>query len=558
MLTGFFTTVPLLLLNDSIRANKDLDNRLEALAGIQRKFLPRATEDALSASLALLATIIKAESVALFQQTSSGRRFVLRYCFGLEPDAGETPSVSNAAEIIKTSRSLQTPLKAGDELFGALLIKRLAGEPFTEADCELAREFASSLAAELRTAQQTAKKERRTIPISPPHNIGWKLRAVEEIEEQLVARMQFMNRVFTGMTEGLAAADINGQVAFVNDAALKFWNAREAEALAGKSLTSLFVENGIIEAEELRRTIRRIMDGQSALIDVELRRSEERHYTLQFSAVTAGDSFHFARDAQASADSESRKGERVIGMIVIITDVTKRKELERVKAETLQLFSHELRTPLTSIRGLSDLLLKFPVPEGESRELLEAIYNDAVRMSELINRYLDVTKIESGAQSLTRRTVVVNDLVNEVVRSLNHTAAEKEIRIKLQLQEPSPTLTGDPQLLALAISNLLSNAIKYSPPASEAEIISEDDERSVQICVRDHGYETPKEYHEKVFEKFFRLERDAKSDVIGTGLGLPLVKEIVEKHGGQISLTSEPGVGSTFAVRLPRQYGEKI
>jgi two-component system, OmpR family, sensor histidine kinase VicK len=193
------------------------------------------------------------------------------------------------------------------------------------------------------------------------------------------------------------------------------------------------------------------------------------------------------------------------------------------------------------------------VPGDEAPEILETIYAEAVRMNELINRYLDVTRIESGAQSLRLKLVNASHLITECVRMFNSLAAEKQIQINLKLEEPAPTLFGDAQLLTQAVNNLLSNAIKYSPVASAVEIGAATENTHVLLYVRDEGYGIPVEAQGRVFEKFYRLERDAKSATVGTGLGLPLVKEIVERHGGQVTLESEPHQGSTFTIHLPLQ-----
>jgi two-component system phosphate regulon sensor histidine kinase PhoR len=114
-------------------------------------------------------------------------------------------------------------------------------------------------------------------------------------------------------------------------------------------------------------------------------------------------------------------------------------------------------------------------------------------------------------------------------------------------------VSGDAQLLTQALNNLLGNAVKYSPESSEVEAGSASDGASVRVYVRDQGYGIPRQAQSRVFEKFYRLERDARSGVVGTGLGLPLVKEIVERHGGQVTLESEPDRGSTFTIHLPAQ-----
>lgn len=195
------------------------------------------------------------------------------------------------------------------------------------------------------------------------------------------------------------------------------------------------------------------------------------------------------------------------------------------------------------------------MPEGDSRESMRTIYSEAVRMNELINLYLDVTKIESGAQVLALTSVPANELIDGCVRAFARTAAEKGIRLGAKLSEPSPTLYADRQLLTQAVNNLIGNAIKYSPADSEVEVGTASDAAHACVYVRDRGHGILREFHARVFEKFYRLERDVKSEVVGTGLGLPLVKEIVERHGGRVTLESEPGSGSTFTIQLPLQDG---
>ncbi|MDT5063138.1 MAG: hypothetical protein QOH63_3597 [Acidobacteriota bacterium] len=557
MLTGFFTVVPLLLLNSSITASRDLDQKLDKLARIQKRFMSRgAVEDSFSTSLAFLGSILRAETVALFRKGASEKTLQLIDYFGHKPGDSDTlsevVSAGRSAEDSSPTLLMRVPLIDESETLGMLLIKRAEGAQFSESERHLAHEFGEGLAGELRAAARRAGLQQRSVALSFPHNITWKLRAVDEITAHLIARISFMNQAFISMTDGLLVADITGQVVFANPAARPFWNELKTDALTGKSLTELFVECGIIDQDGLRETMREVLDGRNVLMDVELQGAQSRFYTVQFSAVVAGGNptIEFQSEVDNSLAGESL---RVIGLIVIINDITKRRELERVKAETLQLVSHELRTPLTSIRGLSEALLKYPVPKDASPEMLETIHSEAVRMSELINSYLDVTRIESGAQSLTRRPIAVNHLITECVRVLGNLAADKNIKINLELDEPSPTLLCDAQLLTQAVNNLLSNAIKYSPTGSEVEIGSLRDDARISIYVRDHGYGIPREFQARVFEKFYRLERDTKSDVVGTGLGLPLVKEIVERHGGQVSLESEPHQGSTFTIHLPLQ-----
>ncbi|HRH42420.1 MAG TPA: ATP-binding protein, partial [Pyrinomonadaceae bacterium] len=240
----------------------------------------------------------------------------------------------------------------------------------------------------------------------------------------------------------------------------------------------------------------------------------------------------------------------ILGILVLLSDVTKQRELDRLKAETVQLVSHELRAPLTSIQGLSDVLRKFPVSTEESQEMLATIHSEAIRLNELINRFLDIKRLESGGQNLQISTVNLNELLENCVQTANPFALEKETKIQLIKNEKPLTIQADAQLLKQTIDNLLNNAIKYSPPRSNIEIKSVKTQNEAQIIVKDNGYGIPQESLSRIFDNFYRLERDVLSETIGTGLGLAFVKGVVEKHGGRVTVESQEGVGSIFVLSL--------
>jgi signal transduction histidine kinase len=210
-----------------------------------------------------------------------------------------------------------------------------------------------------------------------------------------------------------------------------------------------------------------------------------------------------------------------------------------------------LRTPLTSIQGLTDVLIKFPVASDEASEMLGTIRSEAARLGEMINRYLDLTRLESGAQPLRLTEMNCQQLLADCLRSLSSFATERGITLSSEVSPDALVLRADAQLMTQAINNLLGNAIKYSPPETEVVVAAELNHAYVAISVRDQGFGIPEEARERIFEKFYRLERDTTSSVVGAGLGLPLVKEIVERHGGRITFESSLSAGSTFTIHLP-------
>jgi signal transduction histidine kinase/CHASE2 domain-containing sensor protein len=379
-----------------------------------------------------------------------------------------------------------------------------------------------------------------------PHNLAGKLRAVDDITTRLLARMNFMDRVLAGMGEGVLVADASGRVVFANPEAAQVFGA-SPEQLLNENFAEAFIARGVFVEAEWQRALQETSSGKISQKEFMIQSPSGRaHYSLQLSGIVAREG------ADASTWSgEERMPLRVIGLVALIADTTRRVELDQIRIESLQLVSHELRTPLTSIQGLSDVLLKFPVETSQAQEMLATIHGEALRLSETINRYLDLARLESGAQSLRVTTVDLEQLVAACTRTHAPLAKDRRIEITGKFSQPHPRLEGDAQLLGQALNNLLSNAIKYSPVGSEVKIEIDVEEKTLLIVVRDRGEGIPPEECERLFEKFYRLERDAAAGIVGTGLGLPLVKEIAERHGGRILVESTPGSGSAFKLELP-------
>jgi signal transduction histidine kinase len=180
-----------------------------------------------------------------------------------------------------------------------------------------------------------------------------------------------------------------------------------------------------------------------------------------------------------------------------------------------------------------------------------AINHEAKRLSHMITEYMDITKLESGARPLRLAPVRMMPLIERVLLLLSPLAAQRDIRIVRRFAPDLPALSVDADLLARALTNLLANAIKYSPARTEIIVTARDAGDSLLVEVSDHGYGISADALPHIFEKFYRVPIVEDTDVPGTGLGLALVREIVELHGGRVTVRSEPGVGSTFSIRLP-------
>lgn len=411
-----------------------------------------------------------------------------------------------------------------------------------ELDTKLAALVSSQRGFLSAEAQSGADFKMGRLGLDMPRSLAWKLRAVDDLTTRLLARMSFINRVLTSMGEGVLVADLTGRIVYANREATQLFGCGENE-LIGAYFDNFLIERGALDQLQLREAVKGALEGRSAQIEFEIQSAEPRYYSLLLSALDA--------DLDAASEERLASTSAAIGVVALISDITKRVELDSMKTETLQLVSHELRTPLTSIQGLSEALIKFPVAEDEANEMFKTIHSEAVRLGEMINRYLDLTRLESGAQPLHLAPVSCRRLIADCLRNLSVFAAERRVRLASQVSPSAPTLRADAQLLTQAINNLLSNAIKYSPAETEVVVAAALDHDNVTISVRDHGFGIPKEAQERIFEKFYRLERDTTSNIVGAGLGLPLAKEIVERHGGRVTVESAPMIGSTFTIHLP-------
>lgn len=240
--------------------------------------------------------------------------------------------------------------------------------------------------------------------------------------------------------------------------------------------------------------------------------------------------------------------------LLTFRDISAVKENERLRSDMASLMSHELRTPITSIQGFAQLLLTDENIPEESREFLEIITNESQRLSKMIATFLSVSNLEQGdKKEVIKSPVRLDTVVGEVVSEMRETARRKRIRLVEKANTHLPPISADKGLIRRAISNLIDNAIKYSPERTSVIISTILEADFLRVVVEDRGYGIPTEEKEKIWQKFYRIAREGQDkESESTGLGLSLVKEIVEQHGGEVEVESEIGQGSRFSFRLPR------
>ena len=221
-----------------------------------------------------------------------------------------------------------------------------------------------------------------------------------------------------------------------------------------------------------------------------------------------------------------------------------------MKSDFVSTVSHEFKNPLTAIRQYAEMLQAGRVPsESRRRQYYDVLVEQSERLSILIDNVLDFARMEEGRKMFAFERMDISGLLREIVARLQH--SHEGFQIHAQIPEPLPAVNVDRLALSQVLINLLDNAIKYSGDAKRIEVRAFAENQHLTIAVQDHGIGIAKKETAKIFERFYRGSDQHNHTVKGTGLGLALVKQIVQVHHGAIHVESEPGKGSTFTIRLP-------
>jgi PAS domain S-box-containing protein len=240
---------------------------------------------------------------------------------------------------------------------------------------------------------------------------------------------------------------------------------------------------------------------------------------------------------------------RPLEAVGYLSDITARKEVERLKDELISTVSHELRTPLTTLRGFVELLLARDFPPEKERQFLGIVDQETMRLTRLIDDFLDIQRIESGRQEYRFESLDVLALLRDMAELFQKSDHKHTIRVDAPAGLPLVQMDGE--RIRQVLENLISNALKFSPAGGEILLRAGAEGNEIEISVTDPGIGIPAEEIPRIFQKFYRVERPGMPRFPGTGLGLAMVREIVQKHGGRVWAESEPGRGSTFHFTLP-------
>lgn len=237
-----------------------------------------------------------------------------------------------------------------------------------------------------------------------------------------------------------------------------------------------------------------------------------------------------------------------IGTIFVHRDITKEHEVDQMKSELVSTVSHELRTPLSSVLGFTELLLNKQISPERQQKYLSTIHKEANRLTNLINNFLDIQRMESGKQNYEMQHCRIDEIMMDVIHRFIH---GKRHTLCLVDEAVEGTILGDKDRLNQVFTNLISNAIKFSPDGGNIEIKLMNEDQHLLISIKDEGLGIAEQDLQHLFQKFRRIDNSERRKIGGTGLGLAITKEIIDKHLGKIWIESEEGVGTTVFLKLP-------
>ncbi|MGB9464005.1 MAG: ATP-binding protein [Candidatus Acidiferrum sp.] len=341
----------------------------------------------------------------------------------------------------------------------------------------------------------------------------------------LTEERNLSSAILGSMVEGVAVVNGSERLVFANPGFAEILGL-DVPPTSGSALVE------VVRQTELVNAVRKVLAGeprvQSEIVTGTLRL---RYFAITVAAVRAGDT---------------------TGAVVVLHDITELRRLERVRRDFVANVSHELRTPLTAIQGFAETLLAGAIDDPQNRtRFLEIILEHSRRLARLTEDLLMLSKMDAERLELEIRRLSVPQLIESCLETAQHRAAEKDLRISVNMPQHLPDISGDRRRLAEVLQNLLDNAIQYTLPGGQIMLSAEAGETEVVVTVSDTGIGIPQADQPRIFERFYRVDVARSREAGGTGLGLAIAKHLVEVHGGRLWVESEVGQGSQFHFSVP-------
>ncbi|WP_338752385.1 cell wall metabolism sensor histidine kinase WalK [Bacillus sp. FJAT-52991] len=353
---------------------------------------------------------------------------------------------------------------------------------------------------------------------------------LQEAQATTEGEKRKLSSVLSYMTDGVIATDRRGRVILINEPGAKLLNVSR-ETVISQSITSLLGLEEEYSFEDL------LNEQDSVILDYS---NEEGPYILRanFSVIQKDTGF-------------------VNGLITVLHDITEQEKIEADRREFVANVSHELRTPLTTMRSYLEALADGAWQDPDiAPHFLEVTQTETERMIRLVNDLLQLSKFDSRDFQLTKKEVNFTKFYNRIIDRFEMTKSQ-DVTFKRQLPKYPIYVEIDTDKLTQVLDNIISNALKYSPQGGQLTFKVEEQSNAIVVSVRDQGMGIPKKNLERIFERFYRVDRARTRKMGGTGLGLAIAKEIVVAHDGDIWATSVEGKGTTIFLTLPYELSQE-
>jgi two-component system, OmpR family, phosphate regulon sensor histidine kinase PhoR len=368
----------------------------------------------------------------------------------------------------------------------------------------------------------------------------------EEIEKRVIERTaelsqerSKLNKIAQNMKTGAILLDEEAQVTFINNKAREIVDLEDGDK-DSEVLDKLFLK---FKKIPLRGYLERCMRGD----------------TVEVPEIEAGYSIYeiFFQSLESEKLGKKSGKQSYFGHLIWIRDITEEKLLERSKSELVAVASHQLRTPLTVTKGNTEMLLDGSLGDlsDEQREVISQTSESNEQLITLVNQMLDITRIEKDGLAMDLENVSTDKILQKVIRDILSFAEKNNVSIKYSKQGEIPEISGNKERLYQVFQNLVENAIKYCKNDKDkvcpVTVSTSSSGGFVNIEIADRGIGVPKQEQEKIFERFYRASNAVRFKSSGTGLGLYIVKSVIENLGGNVRFESEEGKGTTFFISLP-------
>ncbi len=400
----------------------------------------------------------------------------------------------------------------------------------------LARNFSRPLESMTQVAESMSKgKYDEKLPENRDDEIGKLAKALNHMADSLRIRIETISgernkleAILAGMVEGVIAVRLDERIVHIN---------KTASDIIGAPFTNI-IGKPLWEVTYLQE-----------LTDI-LDRTLKDKTKVQKEIKVVGKQGERSIEVLSSPTFTTKNN--ISGAVMVLHDITELYSLERIRRDFVANVSHELKTPIAAIRGMIETIVDDEeMSRKDEKKFLTKIEKQSIRLSALVSDVLTVARLESDRSSIDKDVVDLGDMVDSVIRTFSSESESRGIIIHSDIPDEPVLVTGDEEALSQAISNLTDNALKYTASNENVYVRLKAGNGKAVIEVQDTGIGIEPKHQQRIFERFYRVDKARSRELGGTGLGLSIVKHVAISHGGTVEVKSEPGVGATFKIILP-------